>query len=944
MSNANILMILYNEPSYINSIKKEDLNNEIVGMLESSHFDIIDELVRLNPYIILYMKNVNEEKMKLAIESGLNITLEDFYKYNTLKKYAYLFVSFLKQDPSLIKYYIKEYINYNNSHLAVELGYIATEEDLINNPALCSSKAIMESAIKVNPMLIKYAKEDCYIESYIVKQALQSYQLTKKDFESNPSLSHASWLFNSLPEELKMYCEFYDVHQRISKVVEAIDGKISFDELPFFDKRFGATMSAETAKKLCEYRLTNISEDINSQESYLSTLSLFVNCCTNIRYKSNKRKYKFKDIVALDKIIRETIEDDNDERIENLKRLICNFIYPNIDFDNMCIEQKKLYEYVSESIDEFRKLYIEKDVTINLSLTSIFCNNILNRHRNRVISNEHKKILLELSPKLALTEKKKRLIINKLKMYTIREYINAKEFGKLGTTEVDFNNILVNIRNRILSNKKFRKKGIVITNSQFDMLDNLFRINGELDISDVYAILGKIEKTAGKFIVRKYNNIRLEMLDSIKDEEINEANIMSEKEKIDFNCNNFIIVTEKRYKEALAYMLLNCSEDAIIPLLDKKNVIEKLNKILLFANICVELNKDTIKNIFNNYIKVRGIIGSNSYFGNILEKLDDIIMLSNGYAASEGINTFILSEEVLGRLAIGLIDRYVKVYLESLKMKYTNIPVIKLKVNDKVYKMAKRWEQERLLIGRLDGYSCIDLELGGEETYLETLLKPTAYALLIRDKDQEVIGRVILVRRGNTVQIIINNELKLDVDVYKNIAFQIINNSIKYDDNIDYVVINSNALDSGDLIQITDSRFVSEFPHADLDEVVTLLLSKKQLKGEEEDYSFDFEVQPKVKYPLLRKKILFNPPESEVNRLLAIKATFEGISDDQFEPFYSKNYEKVIVGEDWFLGVTKTGEIEEFILPLGHTEAYYEIEDVKDMLRQEKENNNSKKL
>mgnify|MGYP007070248551 CR=1 FL=1 len=90
MNNSNLLMILYNEPSYINSIKKEDLNSEIVGMLESTYYDMLDDLIRLNPYIILYMKSIDEDKVKLAVECGLTISLEDF-KNSKLQEYAYLF-------------------------------------------------------------------------------------------------------------------------------------------------------------------------------------------------------------------------------------------------------------------------------------------------------------------------------------------------------------------------------------------------------------------------------------------------------------------------------------------------------------------------------------------------------------------------------------------------------------------------------------------------------------------------------------------------------------------------------------------------------------------------------------------------------------------------------------------------------------------------------------
>ena len=313
-------------------------------------------------------------------------------------------------------------------------------------------------------------------------------------------------------------------------------------------------------------------------------------------------------------------------------------------------------------------------------------------------------------------------------------------------------------------------------------------------------------------------------------------------------------------------------------------------------------------------------------------------MLSNGYAVSSDINRFIVSDEVLFKLPVQLINRYIEIYLKSLTNRESYIPSIKFRINNTKYTTAYRWEQEKLLIGRLDNEaSCIDLASGGEETYKEVLLEKTGSVIIIRKNGEEAVGRIFLIRRGNVVQIVVNKNIKLDYEVYRNIAEQLIYTSINSNDNIDYVVINSEVLERDDLLTISDSKFVSLFPQADLDDVVTLLLSKKQVLGEEEDYNFNFDIKPLVSYPLERKRIILNPSDNEVNRILAINASINNLEESSFEPYYDKLYEKSAVGEDWFLGIKKTGEVVQVELSLNHPEVDKEIYYVKKELSKEKE-------
>jgi len=932
----NLLMVLFNDPSYIKELKKEDLNEQIANMLETSHYDILNELIEANPYIVLYLKDLDEEKMHLAINCGLKIEVNDFEKYKNLRDYSYLFNDYLSEYPSIIKYFKKEYINYMNLLVATSNGYIPCEQDIYDNPDLRGFREVMEPLIKNNPNIIKLVSFNCPIHSKILEETFKKVSLTVEDFENNPDLSKNAIIYEYLSDDLKMNSIFFDEGEKLNKVVDALNGKCKFSDLPFFNKKIGAKVSTETAEKLNELSMKKSSFNLQEQESYLSLLHTIIEACSNLRYKSEKGSYTYKDIVALFRKIHLACDSYEKNDIEVLKKNICEFIYPGIDLEKMSLDQKKLFDYVDNQINHFEDIYTQT-TKLTLADTSEFGNTILNRHRNRYLSNESKKIAFEIATKFDLTEKKERLIINKFKIYNIREYIVNKEFNKINIDENIFLNMISDVRNKIITNKKFIKSGIVIEENNFERLEKYFIQVGELELNDVFDILKISDKKVGKYILRKYNNIRLNFLSCIDDNIVTKKDFDNEKERLDVNQLNFIIGSEERYKKNLAKILLTVDEKELLPYIENKDLMTELNYLLIYAGIFKELTIETVKNIIKNVSKVENIVTNYHYFNSFFKKIDDIIVLSNGYAVSSDINRFIVSENVLFKLPVTLIDKYLEIYIESLKCRESYLPRIKFRLDGYKYSTAYRWEQEKLLIGRLDNEaSCIDLASGGEETYKEVLLEKTGSVIIIRKNNQEAVGRIFLIRRGNTVQIVVNKNIKLEYEVYKNIAEQLIYTAIKNNDNIDYVVINSEVLEKDGLVTISDSKFVSEFPHADLDDVVTLILSKNQVLGKEDNYNFDFSAKCNYSYQLERKRYILGPSDSEVNRILAINASFMGLEESNFEPYYDKLYDRVVVGEDWFLGIKKSGEIIQIELPLGHPEVSKEIIEVKKELAKEK--------
>ena len=179
------------------------------------------------------------------------------------------------------------------------------------------------------------------------------------------------------------------------------------------------------------------------------------------------------------------------------------------------------------------------------------------------------------------------------------------------------------------------------------------------------------------------------------------------------------------------------------------------------------------------------------------------------------------------------------------------------------------------------------------------------------------------------------------IDLYKTIADQIIQQSIANNDNIDYVFVNSFSFNSidGNYVSVKDSRFVNRFSHADFSDSAILLSSKRKMQGfEEKELELDFDIEPKCSYQKPRKKISYQPTETEITRLRALKIAMETNSETKenmsrsFESFYSKEYAKVLCGEDWYIAIKNDGTVEEIILPIKDARMIAEIEEIKNIL------------
>ena len=90
---------------------------------------------------------------------------------------------------------------------------------------------------------------------------------------------------------------------------------------------------------------------------------------------------------------------------------------------------------------------------------------------------------------------------------------------------------------------------------------------------------------------------------------------------------------------------------------------------------------------------------------------------------------------------------------------------------------------------------------------------------------------------------------------------------------------------------------IRDSPHSDCVNSAWLINTKNNILGKkEEEVLLDFDVLPKVKYKMPRKKISYNPSEAEITKLRSLNIYFETEEQNReqlarnFEPFYKREY------------------------------------------------------
>ena len=947
-------------PDIINHINQEYINDELLNIINNSQklFNINEELlysysilrnnpiimksaIKNNPRLVLLVSDINEELINYSLECGFIPSIKDLEENRSLINYSQVLEVAFEKDPSVIKYMVEPQLNYNTAQSAVDRGYIVTLRDIKNNSELGKYYSLIRPAIKNTPELIKYIKDGCYLLESEIKEALKSVKITKEDLKNNPSLCSNASLMYILGDEFRLYSRFLSEEEKIEEIMNSIKNNTSLTELPFLDTTFGSKASSSKLDKVLNLLKINIDqEDLDIQNKYYQDLDRIIDGIIIIRYDLSKKNNTYSDIVSINEDIFKhfnSLKGDESDKIviDNLINKIYEFTGKTMNLID-----------IEDSIYDYYDIYY-KSGNISLTDTSYFGNIVLNYNRNYYISREKQKLLKEITSSFELSSKKKKQLINNKKFRLILSFIRNKNFEKLGVNEEEFNNI-VDRSIKLKDDKIIRKTSVELTDDMIEKLKNRYKKNALLEYDEVKRIINSGDRIAITQIMNVFTRINAKFFNKIDDVTLSDKEISMAKSISYLGVDDFVIASKEKFDNNLARLILELSEEEVDSILENKNRITSIKYIIPFANIIKEYDTEILAKILSNYARIEDKISmlysnnsKDNIFDIIIKKMNIVITLAKGYASIDDIMLHSLGEEIVPKLGESLCEEYFKFYKNMLKRMEGSIPPVNVEFNNKYYKSGDYSNPERLLIGKLYEGSCIDLNNSGEVTFRECLEGLNGDVILVKDDNNKLLSRILMIRRGNVVQLInliFREKTILPAELYKMIGEQIINQAKEKGDNIDYVVVASSVIQDNnkECRRVEDERFVSAFPHADVEKSVTIVASTNQ----NED-NFDFNVNPKHRYVKLRKQINYYTNELEITRLRALRIALEldEIKKQELERNFNiydeKEYVRAISGEDWYIAIRKDGSLEELILPNGDSRAFNEIEYVKSMLQED---------
>lgn len=888
----------------------------------------LEELINENPSIVLKLYNLSDEVYKYAFSKGLEVSFNDLMNNHSLRYQRDYLYNAYKNDPHSIIFFTEYDLNDDIIVDAIKRGYIPSISDLSFNYYLCNNKKLMELAITNNPKCILYLNST-NIDINILKDAINKYDITLNDIKEHPNITKNFSLMSLLPK-YKIYSQFLSEKDRYKYISEYLNDNKDITTLPFLQKEYGANLNKDQINSLIHiYKDTKINQDdLDLQEKYLGYLNKIIDAEAILEYKDNKELYRFKNITELNDYIIYCFEKN---KIDECKNTITEFV-----------GDKELYSNISLAIDYIYELY--KNNTLSKDSTYTTYNLILNEHMNNQTNIFRNKINNERY-KFNLTNTKKNSIINGLKIKLLSNYLKNKEYDKLNIDESTYNNLLKQIYNNIINNKKYikecNKNNIDINKANKEIYNlifnnNLYELDSKYIINNTNInnneIINIIASYISKILYRLTNNIN-------PDEKLVNDAINNSKDKLTkLNQFDYIIADNSYLLKNISYLINNISSKDLNKILNNKHY-KDITFLLYFADrfdyfnindfINIAKNIDTIINKFesNNYDKI-----TRFYF---LNRFDYVILMAKYLEQINILDYILLGNNVMENIDLTNLKDYEKEYAKMVSKYKCSIPPIDIKGNEiddehdeYEFISGDYHNQNRLLISYVkDKNYCIDLHKAGEDTYKECLSGPDGDVILIK-KNNKTVNRIFAIRRGNIIQLFtMGEEIKNNSFLYKaikKIAKEIINTAKKYNDNIDYIFINKESFykDINNDKLYENNNFLNMFPHADLSNYAYSLYENK-------DKDINFNEKHNYLYYIPRKDIKIGN-ENDVNRLRYLYSIMHNTSKSEI--YYQSSDETVYIGEDFYV-ITNGNNITESLLIGNDNRAYEEIDNLYNKLK-----------
>ena len=620
---------------------------------------------------------------------------------------------------------------------------------------------------------------------------------------------------------------------------------------------------------------------------------------------------------------------------------------------NFSDDEERLFDIIKTSIPIFYDLYkkmgrlpnVEEDKRFNYGL-GVFCNYILNEHRNSYQKLKKKHYQRQMLLDLPLREKRREEIIRYKKRRKLVELIK----GGFNTPLLD--DKLHQTRENLKHGKFFRKKQVILSDELIDEFERVFKTNGRITKEEVDEIISDkvnyvISDDILKQIVKEYDKILTGLQERITLTKEEEQEITPEeraKYGQDISCSNFSMINPDKTYEVLAYLLLEISSDKERFDKVKDNIlsIDEIRNIVPFFGILSrveELSKETLLNIITYYERTKERIlekvTKDTTEEAILTIFDKFINITNGYASSNDLSRVVLQGRTPERVPDYKLDKYAELYAEGMFGRYeSHIPIVSGESTKYTFESDFK-DEDRLLMGYMYNDSCMGLDDAGEDTFKLCLTGMDGDVILVRDKVQgEVITRAIVVRCGNVIQIHMRG-FNGEVGGSKNPEYR------EIVDKIGNSILEQAVISNDDVVVVVseehgpfhDDRLKEKFPHADWS-------GRYRVIGyngtEPPTESMHFDVATQAVYYKPRKQVEENVTEYDVMKLQALRImrtedkTLKARLTQDFSPIDMDDYEYTFMGEDWFIGQRKDGTVDEIVVPVRVSKVQrLEIEEVK---------------
>ena len=831
-------------------------------------------------------------------------------------------------------------IDYETVRNAILNGYIPSKEDIIDNDELLNYDWFISLAFAYDPNVITLFKEEDLTNELCLDALSRGYKPNKEDILSNNFLYKfepiINYIINNDPPLILLIKSDERYIKQLKKEILSkyiYNGRV--DELYIDDKK----------KELLNLLNLSLDEDnINDQEKYSYLLEKIINKLCKKYNNIKKENIALNSVDKIDSFIKEYFRRYHS--CDDLSRKI--YRYVNGTGDTIKKEYISM-DYIKKELTRLYDLFLNNKLTFNES--SGFYNELLNDIENK-IENEYKKFLMkQVKSRLILSNKKTDSIIRGIKIKKVEEIIRDGLYQNINTSKEEMLNDLFNLRDYIRSIKDIRRSQVTITDDDFEFFENIFIKDGTIDIESINTRINNYE--ISKIIQNKYTKFKMKYIDNI-DIYGNDLQILNQnKEKIDYNYNNYKIIDKNRICDNIADVIISITDDRIEKIEENELlVIRKVATLLYFANLMDDFTTNDFINILVYYDKIANQINCNydDTINYVYDNIDTLITLSKKYSLVNDYAKYILSQKTIDEIGDTNVNDYLNIYLKAYTRNSSTIPKVKGRVCEYTYESGNFQDEDKLLIGYVQPESCIKLDnLAGRETFKNTMLDKNTDVILIKDKNNDLVARTIMFRRGNavilapTVTKYYNKSEILNDKFLSDISSQIIKKAKQKNDNIDFVFVSG---ESTGLFKnypcYKDQRPIRICPHSDISDNLYLINTSDRIKRLNEDYLLKYVnyFEPiRTYYDEKENDIRTNRTEEELNKIKALRVELE---DDpilrkelkkEFEPIKLEDYKYIVSNNNWYIAVRNDGTIDEVMLPTCNLKDEFEFNRVKNQIK-----------